>query len=275
MEDDNKKHPSLPANYVTLAQLQERWLKEKEGKEKEKQKQEEREEKLKRKLADQKGSVGHTSRPNSSKSTNSNSVGHRSRPNSSKSTNSNIRVWNRRDKPVALVSAVEVAGDGDKNADQEGKTVTSKRKTHGRRKNPNLEVEKGITEKDGVAHALPENGDKEDIGGRRSEESRGVGGGFRAKGNSLDQTVEVETKIRDLSVNARTGKGNGKLRRPNGFHNRGNRELRGNGFERFGRSEVRKQRDSGMVWVKKGEIFNGNAGTMQKSESSGSVSGKD
>lgn len=257
MEDNNKKHPSLPANYVTLAQLQERWLKVKEEKEKEKQQQEEREEELKRKPADQKDSVGH-----------------RSRPNSYKSTNSKRWVRNLRDKPVALVSGVKVAVDGDKKADQEGKSVNSKKKKHQTLKNPKIEFEKEVTEKDGVAHALPENGDKEDIGWRRKEESRGVGGGLRAKGSNLDQTVEVETKIRDLSVNARTGKGNGELRRTSTFHNRGNWEFRGNGSWRFGRREVRKQRDSGMVWVKKGELFNGNAGTMQKSESSGSVSGK-
>ncbi|KAF3446541.1 hypothetical protein FNV43_RR11721 [Rhamnella rubrinervis] len=251
MEDDNKKHPSLPANYVTLVQLQERWLKEKERKEKEK----EREEELKRK---------------------NDSVDHRSRPNSSKSTSSNRRVWNRRDKPVALVSGVEVSGDGDKNADEGGKSVTSKKETNRRRKNPSLQVEKEVTEKDGVAHALPENVDKEDIGSRRNEESRGrgVGGGLRAKGNNLDQRVEVETKIRELSVNARTGKGNGEFRRTSTFHNPGYREFRGNGYKRFGRRELWKQTDSGMVWIKKGELFNGNAGTMEKSESSGSVSEK-
>ncbi|GLT71175.1 hypothetical protein SLA2020_432100 [Shorea laevis] len=56
MEDDGKEkkkkenYPSLPSNYVTLVQLQERWLKEKERKQREKEQEEEDERRRKLQL---------------------------------------------------------------------------------------------------------------------------------------------------------------------------------------------------------------------------------
>lgn len=260
--EDKKKHPSVPANYVTLVQLQERWLKEKERQEKEKQQRERREEEVKPKLADQKDSVGKQARP-------SNASKHRK----SKASGS------RRDEPGALAwKVVEevVAVDGDKKADQQGQSPASKKmkkkkRTQLRRQNPNPAAVKDVGHKEGVEHAPPEGGDKEDSRERRSEESRGI----RANGSDLDRTAEVETKFRDLSVNGGAEKRKSESRRAGGFHHHcGSREFRGYGAGRFG-GRWRKPRDGHVVWVKKGEPFDGNAGRMRKLEGTAALPGKD
>ncbi|KAH7523739.1 hypothetical protein FEM48_Zijuj06G0044000 [Ziziphus jujuba var. spinosa] len=352
--EDNKKPSCLPSNYVTLVQLQERWLKEKEEKQKHKEQQEKQ--KKGEGKQEQKGKLQHQ-----------NAIARRSQP-VSKSLILGRVERNQLDKPEASVSEVGVGRDN-KNVDQEGKSINSKNKkkksrknTYRKKQNPELVVEerkevtendgvahkppankvgedvqgtrnkgsrgmegkfraksssrdlnrtkvevetkfrdlsvhdsngkgcngmkqnpelvveerKEVTENDGVAHKPPANEEGEDVQGTWSKESRGMEGKFRAKSSSRDLNrtkVEVETKFRDLSINDSKGKGCNEMKRTSTYNDRGKRELRDYGSRRLSHKQVRNPRDAGLIWVKKGEPFDGNVARMQTLEGSHSVSG--
>ncbi|KAM1969787.1 hypothetical protein ACFX1X_016939 [Malus domestica] len=67
-------------------------------------------------------------------------------------------------------------------------------------------------------------------------------------------------KFGGLSVDGEAGKGDDQLRRWTGADGLGNGEIRGYG-KRDGRFDLQRQRGSGFrVWVKKGEVADGNGG---------------
>lgn len=105
----------------------------------------------------------------------------------------------------------------------------------------------GLTEKGNGG--LKRNGDI------RDRESGGTKGETRAESKALDPTAHVEPSFRAVSVNGRIEKGNDGMRRRGAYQNHRHREFRG-----FGRQEAwnAKEKDSGMIWVKKGEVSDGN-----------------
>lgn len=89
----------------------------------------------------------------------------------------------------------------------------------------------------------------------RDQESGGTRGETRAESEALDPTAHVEPSFRAVSVNGRIEKGNDGMRRSGAYRNHHHRDFRG-----FGRRESwnAKEKDSGMIWVKKGEVSDGN-----------------
>jgi hypothetical protein len=100
---------------------------------------------------------------------------------------------------------------------------------------------------------------------KRDSESKGKRSKFRQRRESGDRTAEIQQRVGDLSINSGIERVNVRVARLNTGVNRGNREYRGHG--RFGgRREVQQQTGVGMVWVRKGELPDDNAGGVQSSK---------
>lgn len=242
---DKKKNPSFPSNYVTLAQLQERWLKERERKEKheEQQQQPQREEdqKQKQKLEDRK------------------SVAEKVEPGDSESPRRSRRGPRRREKQGAWVKREDGVSGGD-GADQEGKgeenktTKKNKKKKTPKDKKRSLTAEKEVAGEGVMAEAPLASGDKASrgeawaengvsnvapdsrvlsvnggivkgngqfrSGGKSYREGKGTGGKARPENSDLDQTAVTESKLGALSKNGGLG-GNGEKKKRRSRTNKG------------------------------------------------------
>ncbi|KAL5559186.1 hypothetical protein UlMin_035397 [Ulmus minor] len=241
--EDEKKNPSFPSNYVTLVQLQERWLKEKERKQRE-----EEEEQL-RKLQQE--------REQKRKEEEDRKASDRTIEADSKPSNRNGRMQNRRYRRDAPVKEVEV--DGGERADQERKSEgKKKKKKKNKGKKPNVAVEEEVTGKEGVASEPPADIVKEDAPARRNGESRRHVVEFRAKMKNLPETAEIEAKLENLSVKNGTEKVNDGLRKTKTQNHRGRGEIGGNRSRGLNLGDGWKRKDANWVWVKKGEAIDGN-----------------
>ncbi|KAM4087142.1 hypothetical protein ACJW30_10G155100 [Castanea mollissima] len=270
----NKKKensPSVPSNFVTIVQLEERWLREKRSKLKEMEQKEaaEKEKERQRKLQPQKL---REREEEELKRKRVQSQGRLKFNTDGRKPDRRQPIWreNRRavvevspaKKPeeTAAVVAVEVgAGNVSARKEQTGEEAkennnekkNKKRKGTKKKKKmkPRSEEEK-VKEKEevevevtgGASHAPKVISEKENSPAKANGESEGKKSEFRP-------TAEIERKFGDFTIR----KGNVRVTRPNTGIYHGHRENRG-----FGRS-YRDYRGSskfgaGMVWVKKGEI---------------------
>ncbi|XP_062164251.1 uncharacterized protein LOC133870959 [Alnus glutinosa] len=125
------------------------------------------------------------------------------------------------------------------------------------------EEKKEVT--DSMAQAPRVITEKENARVKRDGESKGKRSEFRQRRESGDWTAEIQQRVGDLSINSGIERVNVRVARLNTGVNRGNREYRGHG--RFGgHREVRQQTGVGMVWVRKGELPDDNAGGVQSSK---------
>ncbi|XP_050264746.1 uncharacterized protein LOC126708826 [Quercus robur] len=280
--NNNKKNgPSVPSNFVTIVQLEERWLQEKQSKlkkekeleeaaaqeEKERQRKlqlqklrEKEEEERKRKLVQSQGRLKFNA--------------------NDRKPDRRLQIWreNRRavvevspakkpEEPAALV-AVEVGignasaqkeqtGEEAKENNNEKKNKKKPKKKKKKKMKPRSEEEKEKEKEEvevtgGASHAPKVIGEKENSPARTNGESEGTKSEFRP-------TAEIERKFGDFTI----GKGNVRVTRPNTGIYHGHRDNRGfggsyrdyKGSSKFGgRKEVQKPSGAGMAWVKKGEI---------------------
>ncbi|KAK9983236.1 hypothetical protein SO802_032761 [Lithocarpus litseifolius] len=280
-----KNSPSVPSNFVTIVQLEERWLQEKQSKLKKEKEQEEaaaqEEKERQRKLQLQKL---REKEEEERKRKRVQSRGRLKFNTDDRKPERRLQIWreNRRavvevshaqkpEEPVALV-AVEVGiGNGSAQKEQTGeeaqennnekKNKKSKRTTKKKKMKPRSEEEKEkekekeeaeVEVTGGASHAPKVISEKENSPARRNGESEATRSEFRP-------TAEIERKFGDFTI----GKGNVRVTRPNTGIYHGHRENRGfrggyryykGSFKLGDRKEVQKPSGAGMVWVKKGEI---------------------
>ncbi|XP_075642433.1 uncharacterized protein LOC142613810 [Castanea sativa] len=278
----NKKKensPSVPSNFVTIVQLEERWLREKQSKLKEMEQKEaaEKEKERQRKLQPQKL---REREEEELKRKRVQSQGRLKFNTDDRKPDRRQPIWrgNRRavvevspaKKPEesAAVVAVEVgAGNVSARKEQTGEEAkennnekkNKKRKGTKKKKKmkPRSEEEK-VKEKEevevtgGASHAPKVISEKENSPAKTNGESEGKKSEFRP-------TSKIERKFGDFTI----GKGNVRVTRPNTGIYHGHRENRSfggsyrdyRGSSKFGdRKEVQNPSGAGMVWVKKGEI---------------------
>ncbi|KAK9269862.1 hypothetical protein L1049_025435 [Liquidambar formosana] len=293
--EENKKYPSLPANYVSLVQLQERWLKEEQLKQRkiEQQQEEERrreEQRLKEKEDKKKNDDNGERCETISKSIT------RRRP-----FQGNRRPYGRRTIEVsrteleepeargkAEVEAVVVVA-GDEVRDQGGKSDDAKKKKNrkknkkksgGKNRKPKTEEEEvtGFTEKSapekvgeeevtrGTQQPVPEKVGKEKLPARKDGMREGMRCEFRWKSKNPaaegkvsvpedHPMVEISRKLEDPSMKRGKEKGRDRSRvEMNGDRGR----YRGSGTLTSRGGGLRQLRDRGLVWVRKGEVSDGN-----------------
>ncbi|KAB5568857.1 hypothetical protein DKX38_002650 [Salix brachista] len=229
--------PDLPSNYVTLAQLQQRWMKQKEEEEQEGENQKKLHNKESGPLQVQ------AYRRNSDRKSNHMNI---------------IGAY------VEQPSAVSVEEN-----DREMKMKKEKKERKGQVREP-----EEVTTGSEPHHALLVKSEKKNAGYERKWDTRME---YRAKVEKMveenNQTAEIEKKIEDLSVEKESEKskrqnrvingrnsyangGNRNYRSYNDGGDRGNGHYRG-GYARFNGNEQRKGRDNGKVWVKKQEVADG------------------
>ncbi|XVF36436.1 hypothetical protein REPUB_Repub19eG0058300 [Reevesia pubescens] len=257
-----KKLPSIPSNYVTLLQLQERWVKEQERKQKEKEEKEKeeslQEQEVKEKLVDE-VAVGRGSRKN----------GHFRRYDSDK--------WKLKEEEIAanfVVNESEVVNKGEELKSEKKK----KKKKKWNRKKKNKKEEKAGADNEGeevvgtsVNAPLPASVDNNNKGEEVviRDEVHAPKQASVATPRTDGCTVEIGRKFRAMSMKSeiRTGDYCRYGRRNGNFNHRGgNRELNERSYYgKFDRRREQNQRNEGMVWVKKGEVSDGNVSGIQSS----------
>ena len=276
--EDKKIHPSLPSNYVTLAQLQERWLKEKERERERQQREKEQQEQEKQKLQ-QKRLEENRERQNKSQRRpprvhliHGDDVRSGTRNRNAKQDQLKIKDDSDNNQPAVKASCEnreklkDKAEGGVQNAEQmqDSKSKKSKRKWQKANKKPRAGKEvAGITDCDTGVTMEGDNGVK-NMNVIRGDEKEEIKSELNDKNDGLVE--EVEEKIGDLSINGGKGEENGRVRRPyNGFRGP-HRNYGGGSFEyrphppRRGYLAARKHKDDKMVWVKKGGSSEGGVG---------------
>ncbi|XWS25499.1 hypothetical protein CRYUN_Cryun27aG0073300 [Craigia yunnanensis] len=273
-----KKLPSIPSNYVTLLQLQERWIKEKERKQKEKeekeepqQEQEEKETKVEERINDE--VAGRRSRKN----------GHFRRYD--REYGKRVVEGKPKEEEIATDFAVNESEDVEKEKKGEELKNEKKKKKKWKKNKKNKKEEKARVDNDveevvvpAVNAPLPASvdnnkGEKEVIGdevhapklasveARRESKPRIVP-------KTDGRTVEIGRKFRAMSMKdeIRTGD-HCRYGRQYGNYNHfgGNRELNKRYYGNFDWRKELNQRNEGMVWVKKGETSDGNVSGIQSS----------
>ncbi|KAJ7958271.1 hypothetical protein O6P43_019026 [Quillaja saponaria] len=251
MEEEKKICPSLPSNFVTLVQLQERWFKEKE------QEQMEKENNLeKRKLEEEKGQQrklqeegeggGQIIQKSKTGFRSANLYRNQFRRNNRKDLEVN-RCWREVSHETCNKSQVE-AGILEGNTEREKKSKKSKRK-----QKPSVEEE--VEGSEGTKHAPLEEGKDEtkNIDVRRRDEQVGR----RSEFNPVikNSIIRVERKFGDLSMKYENEKKSGRFTKPKNGHYRSH--MVGHGYGQHG-----------MVWVRKDGHSDG---TLAGTETSGGV----
>ncbi|XVE70206.1 hypothetical protein DITRI_Ditri10aG0054200 [Diplodiscus trichospermus] len=278
-----KKLPSIPSNYVTLLQLQERWVKEKGRKQNEKEEREEpqQEQEEKETQADERA--------------NGEFDGRRSRkirhfPQYDRENGKSVVKWKPKDEEIAAGFAVkEIEDVREEKKGEELKNEKKKKKKNNKwRKNKkNKKEEKAEADNEGekvvgpaVNPPLPPSTEsskvekevitdeahapklatveEETIEARREFKPRIVP---RTNG----RTVEIERKFRAMSVKGETRTWNHCRQYGNFNHSGGTRELNRRYNGKFDRRRELNQGKEGMVWVKKGEVSDGNVSGIQSS----------
>ncbi|CAK7347411.1 unnamed protein product [Dovyalis caffra] len=195
MEDNiaTKKQPNLPSNYVTLAQLQERWIKEQQIKQKGKEQQEEQNQK---KLDNEEAEPEHLSQP--------------IRRNSNrKSYRRNLIGTNVEESKIVSVAVLE---ENEKSKEMKRKRWTKKKKK-GEARAPEKEGEVAGSE----AHALLVKNEKKNVRYERKREMRvEYGEKVEKVVEENNQTVEIEKEIGDLSIDKESEETNRKDKVING-----------------------------------------------------------
>ncbi|XP_023908903.1 uncharacterized protein LOC112020583 [Quercus suber] len=280
-KNKKKNGPSVPSNFVTIVQLEERWLQEKQSKLKKEKEQEEaaaqeekerqrklqlqklrekEEEVRKRKLVQSQGRLKFNA--------------------DDRKPDRRQQIWreNRRaavqvspakkpEEPAALVAGEvgignvsaqkEQTGEEAKENNNEKKNKMKKKTKKKKKMKPRSDEEKEKEKEEvevtgGASHAPKVIGEKENSPARTNVESEGTKSEFRP-------TAEIERKFGDFAI----GKGNVRVTRPNTGIYHSHRDNRGfggryrdyKGSSKFAdRKEVQKPSGAGMVWVKKGEI---------------------
>ncbi|XWS21302.1 hypothetical protein CRYUN_Cryun30bG0044000 [Craigia yunnanensis] len=280
---NRKKLPSIPSNYVTLRQLQERWITEKERKQKEKEEpqQEQQEEETK---VDERVTV--------------NVAGKGSRKNwhlrrYDRENGKRVVEGKPKEEEIATGFAVNESEGVEKEKKVEELKNEKKKKWKKEKKNKNKKEEKARVDNEGeevvgsaVNAPLPasvENnkGEKEVIGDEvhapklASVEKENVEARRELKPRIIPRTdgqmVEIGRKFRAMSMKGeiRTGDHYRYGRQYGNFnHFGGNRELNRRYYGKFDRRREMNQRNEGMVWVKKGEFSDRNVSGIQSSSCS-------
>ncbi|XP_022766446.1 cilia- and flagella-associated protein 251-like [Durio zibethinus] len=267
-----KKLPSIPSNYVTLLQLQERWIKEQERKRKEKEKeepqqQEEKETKVEERVNDEVAGRG------------SREKGYFRRYD----RDNGKRVAEKREEEgTAATFTVNKNEDAEKGKNGgELKNEKKKEKKQWKKKKKNKKEEKARVENQGeevvgpaVNAPLPasveNNKGKEVVIGDEVHAPKQASVPIP---RTDVRTVEIERKFRAMSMKGEIRKGDyGRhgLQKGNFKHFGGNREPNKTYYYygKFERRREQNQRNEGMVWVKKEEVGDGHVGGIQSSRCS-------
>jgi len=244
MEDE---HPSLPSNYVSLVQLQERWLKEQQRKQREKEEQErKREEDQQKQIRKENGDKGLD---------NYVSVSRRPFRRNRRNLGARDRQTVEESNPNLEVSKIEAVVSQDEPKKDELKERVKKKKKKNKRRKPRVEENlAGVTSQMAPVEKLQvfvteRNGESEQIESkfRRNGGDQGVNHKVLEPKVQIDQAATLARNVEELSLNDRK-----ECMRSAGKTNAGHRQY-SRGSERADRWKLSKQRDCNLVWVKKGE----------------------
>lgn len=215
----NNRPSSLPANYVTLLQLKERWLKEKEREQREKEEQEqkkEEEERLQREKEERERAQKEEEELRQQKLKEEEAKSRK--PDGVVVVTNYTGRFNRRefrpvDRNVSECEGAQLEGKSEEPEEKKTKKKKrpKKRKEQDRKKNNRAENEEVSTEKEGAVQAAQESSQEGNGAFRRNGERKRISFEFRAKSKNGE---EIEPKFRDLSLNGETEKGDDRLRRP-------------------------------------------------------------
>lgn len=232
----NNRPSSLPANYVTLLQLKERWLNEKEQEQKEKEEQEqkkekerqhkEEEERLQRdkeereRAQKEEEELRHQKlKEEEAKSQKPDGVvvvtNYRGRFNRREFQSVNRREFRPVDRNVSECEGAQLEGKSEELEEKKKKKKNKSsrnRRGQDRKKTNRAENEEVSTEKEGAVQAAQESSQEGNSAFRRNGDRKIISFEFRAKSKNGE---EIELKFRDLSLNGETEKGDDRLRRPN------------------------------------------------------------
>ncbi|OMO70766.1 hypothetical protein COLO4_28490 [Corchorus olitorius] len=269
-----RKLPSIPANYVSLAQLQERWIKERKQKENEEKKepepeQGEKEDQVEEPVNDKLDGRG---------SRKSGQFRRRDRKNWKR-----VADRNPSEEEKAADSAVKES-DGVEKENYGDKLKNKKSKWKKKKKEEKARAENGVQEVIGTAANAPLpasvecDKEKEEVIADEVHAPKQAGAEEEdVEARTEDRTVEIGRKFGGISMKGEYRRVDyRRYGRQNGCFNQhgGNRDLNGSHHQKFGpRRRELNQRNEGMVWVKKGEGSDGNVGGIQRSRSTNSVDG--
>ncbi|THG17770.1 hypothetical protein TEA_018622 [Camellia sinensis var. sinensis] len=242
MDVDGKRNSSLPSNYVTLVQLQERWLKEQqrkqaESEEEEKRKQREKEEQERKREELENQMKRH--HENVERSNKTNTVPRRrfnvNRGNQSEKSSRTTGVSEK--KAEELLIGPIVVHDEERKIDESTKNKSKKKRK------PSKEEDQTRAEKKIPVVVNEGKGEKEvntsEIKRNANNLLMNVMGG--EKKVPVDRSVEIGRKLEDLSLSGGKGghgRSSGKCDKVSG---------------KFHSQKLQKPRDSNLVWVRKGE----------------------
>ncbi|GKV10381.1 hypothetical protein SLEP1_g21756 [Rubroshorea leprosula] len=267
----NKKPPLFPPNFVTLVQLKERWDREQERKQREKEEEQEKQQQQQRREDEKKLKLVVGEGESGSRRVKGEPINRRKRP---------IRQSTPRNqgrKPEVLKLAIESAVT---DAESQGLKDIKKKKS-GKRKNKKkgkiedkagAEIEEVIRggENEEVIKGEEEapscqNVEKEIVPRRRGWWPRVPRTDFRPTipNTSRNEVVEIEKKFVDLSVDGGNRRDH-RYSRQKGYPNRRNSVL---GRDNWGtrRPCEGNGTNAGKMWVKKGEVGDGNVVEIQSS----------
>ncbi|CAL5418041.1 unnamed protein product [Camellia sinensis] len=242
MDVDGKRNSSLPSNYVTLVQLQERWLKEQqrkqaESEEEEKRKQREKEEQERKREELENQMKRH--HENVERSNKTNTVPRRrfnvNRGNQSEKSSRTTGVSEK--KAEELLIGPIVVHDEERKIDESTKNKSKKKRK------PSKEEDQTRAEKKIPVVVNEGKGEKEvntsEI--KRNANNLLVNVMDGEKKVPVDRSVEIGRKLEDLSLGGGKGghgRSSGKCDKVSG---------------KFHSQKLQKPRDSKLVWVRKGE----------------------
>ncbi|CAL5415284.1 unnamed protein product [Camellia sinensis] len=242
MDVDGKRNSSLPSNYVTLVQLQERWLKEQQRKqaeseeeEKRKQREKEEQERKREELEDQMK----RHHENVERSNKTNTVPRRrfnvNRGNQSEKSSRTTGVSEK--KAEELLIGPIVVHDEERKIDESTKNKSKKKRK------PSKEEDQTRAEKKIPVVVNEGKGEKEvntsEI--KRNANNLLVNVMDGEKKVPVDRSLEIGRKLEDLSLSGGKGghgRSSGKCDKVSG---------------KFHSQKLQKPRDSNLVWVRKGE----------------------
>ncbi|KAL5844683.1 hypothetical protein ACOSQ4_010641 [Xanthoceras sorbifolium] len=261
MEYNQKKLPSFPPNYVTLLQLQERWIKDQQRKQNKEQQpgyvlekaevdvclassetadknivteklNKSKKKRLRKKPKDSKREARALAEPGAAKDEKEVARSEAHAPQTKEGS-----VESRNGRRLRKMSSMDGGREREKGPETKPEAWKLK-KNQGKRE---WKVKEKTDEKEvagGEAHAPRTSGEK--------EEMEKLGYAVVA-----DRTVEIEWSLRDMSIKDGRDRENDKLARPNnGRYYRGGHRR----FDNGRRWDQRKPRNAEMIWVKKGDI---------------------
>ncbi|XP_019059557.1 PREDICTED: uncharacterized protein LOC104825784 [Tarenaya hassleriana] len=253
-----KIEPSIPANYVSILQLQERWLKEKERKQKEKEEEERRrnqhveEQKRGEKYLEKEVGDGVRCRNSDGKG-----FGRKDRRFSGRNLRRKERfsggeaISGDSEEPIIAAVVIEngEAAAAAAAADERSPEIKKKKKRSGKKKRNQAPIEGNFVGCE--TNAPPENSRKDDIPVKKV-----IGRVYKPKEVDYppsekaptDPKTAMETRFEVLTINGGEERGDATKLNPRARLNRGHdNERRNPRTKRYGREPM-------MVWVKKGEI---------------------